>query len=66
MTHSPSALELVLLVPQRVVEVEDTLIERAAAGIETHIGAGETRLPSIILLGARDAIRSEQGGKGEN
>ena len=37
--RSLSVVPLVLLVPQGVVEVEDTLIEVAAARGDTHIGA---------------------------
>jgi hypothetical protein len=43
-TDPLSVVPLVLLVPQGVVEVEDTLIEVAAARGDTHIGAGETCL----------------------
>ena len=54
-----SALGLILLVPQGVVEIEDILIEGAVAGRDTHIGTGSTGLRPIGVLGARGATRQE-------
>src|ERR1700730_12198328 len=68
----PSALRLVLLVPQRVVEIEDTLTEGAAARGDADIGTGQTRLLPSGLIGALDGIGAlgascgEQCGKGAN
>jgi hypothetical protein len=56
----PSVVALILLVPQGVVEIENTLTEGAAARGDTHIGAGQTCLWPIVLMWARSATRSEQ------
>jgi len=61
---APSGLDLVLLVPLGVVEIGDTLTEGAAAGRNTHIGTGQTRLRPIALAGALGATRRKQCGKG--
>ena len=47
-----SALGFVLLVPQGVVEIEHALTEGAAAGVDTNIGTGQTRLRPTGLIGA--------------
>src|SRR5437879_7759052 len=52
----PSAFKLVLLVPQRVIEIDDTLIKGATARVEAHISAGQTRLCPISLIGAFEGI----------
>jgi hypothetical protein len=59
-----SAFGLVLLVPQGVVEIEDTRTEGGAARVDTHIGAGQTHLRPIALMGAQGTTRTEQCGKG--
>ena len=52
--YSRSAFKLVLLVPEGVVEIDDTLTEGAAAGGDTHIGAGQTCPCPSGLIGALD------------
>ena len=49
-----------------LVEIEGTLTEGAAARGDTHIGAGQTGLCPIVLIGAHSATRPEQCGKGAN
>ena len=44
----------VLLTPQRVVEIEDTLTESGAARVDTDVGACQARLPPIVLIGGLD------------
>jgi hypothetical protein len=51
-----SVFSLVLLIPQRVVEIEDTLTESGAARVDTDIGASQARLPLIGLIGVLDCI----------
>ena len=38
----------VLLIPQRVVEIEDTLTESGVARVDTNVGAGQARLPQSV------------------
>jgi len=47
-----SALGRILLLPQGLVEISGTLIEGAGARFDTHIGAGQTRMLPIDLVGA--------------
>ena len=51
-----SVFSLVLLIPQRVVEIEDTLTKRGAARVYTNVGASQARLPPIRLVGVLDRI----------
>jgi hypothetical protein len=51
-----SAFKLVLLVPQGVVEIEDTLTEGAVPRVDTNIGTGQARLRPSRLIGAFDGI----------
>ena len=51
-----SVFSLVLLIPQRVVEIEDTLPKSEAARVYTNVGASQTRLPPIGLIGVLDRI----------
>jgi hypothetical protein len=68
----PSAFKLVLLVPQGVVEIGDTLTENGAARVDTDIGAGQSRLRPSGLIGALDGIGAlgathrKECGKGAN
>ena len=41
---SPSAFELVLLIPQGLGQIKHALTESRAAGVDTHIGARQARL----------------------
>jgi hypothetical protein len=59
----PSAFRDVLLVPQRVIEVEDALTESGAARGDAHVGASQSRLGPIVLVGAHRTARQEQCGK---
>jgi hypothetical protein len=52
-----------VLRPQGGVEISDTLIEGAAARLDTHIGAGQTRMLPIDLVGAQSATRPKQCSK---
>ena len=49
-------VNLVLLIPQRVVEIEDTLTEGGAARAYTDVGASQARLPPIGLIRVLDLI----------
>jgi hypothetical protein len=51
-----SVFILVLLIPQRVVEIEDTLTESGAARVDTDVGASQARLRPIGLVGVLDRI----------
>jgi hypothetical protein len=55
-----SVLDQVLHLPQMLVEISDTLIKGAAARIDTHIGAGQTRMLPIDLVAALRATRPNQ------
>jgi hypothetical protein len=55
-----SVLDQVLHLPQMLVEIDDTLIKGAAARIDTHIGAGQTRMLPIELISAKSAARTKQ------
>src|SRR5262249_5700708 len=46
----------ILLIPQRAVEIEDTLTESGAARVDTDVGACQARLPPIGLIGVFDRI----------
>jgi hypothetical protein len=50
----PSVFILVLLIPQRVVEIEDALTESGAARVDTDVGACQARPPPIGLIGVLD------------
>jgi MFS family permease len=52
----PSVFILVLLIPEGVVEIEDTLTESRAARVDTDVGACQARLPPIGLIGVLDRI----------
>jgi glutamate racemase len=58
-----SALTRVLLLPQGVVKISGTLIERAGARFDTHIGAGQTRVLPIDVVDAQRATRPKQCSK---
>jgi len=51
-----SALDLVLLIPERAVEIKDTLVERTAARGNADISARQTRLRPGGLIGALNSI----------
>src|SRR5262249_44219934 len=53
---SPSVFRRILLIPQRVVEIEDTLTESGVARVDTNVGAGQARLAPIGLIGVLDRI----------
>jgi hypothetical protein len=54
-----SALGRVLLLPEGIVEIGDTLIEGAAARFNTHIGAGQTRMLPIDTVDAQTDRQSD-------
>ena len=49
----------VLLLPEGIVEIGDTLIEGAAARFNTHIGAGQTRMLPIDTVDAQTDRQSD-------
>jgi hypothetical protein len=71
LSHGVAALQplprrlFVLLLPQGVVKISGTLIERAGARVDTHIGAGETRVLPIDV-DALSAARAKQCSKAAN
>src|SRR6516165_9781388 len=48
---SLSVVSLLLLIPHRVVEIEDTLTECGAARVDPDLGASQTRLSPRGLIG---------------
>src|SRR6516225_6297956 len=53
---SLSVSNLILLIPQRVVEIDDTLAESGVARVDTDVGTCQARLPPIGLVGVLDRI----------
>lgn len=51
---------------QGLVQIGDTLTENGVARVDTHVGAGQTRLYKSGSIGALGSTRRQQCGKRAN
>ena len=59
-----SAFLDILLIPQGVVEIQNTLAKGCAAGVDAYVGAGQPCFLPIALVGVHRAARQERCCKG--